>query len=419
MSYSITDSIAGRPIEITYGAAQLALPQSVTRGRRTRVVRQHLAGNHARFALVVRDSGGTESWWAGDTAGVSVAAAIESWLAGEQHPPEKCEVFLALDVGVYAAAVEQRLVVDERILPTEKALAELHEASGHGRVVYVFAGGHAQQALARQIPPEPLPFDPFEHVFVPAWKVFARNGILHPAHLVGAAAGAVLIAALLAMGPAAERMVRGGWHMIASYLDIGDGPEVQTGTPATVLTPAVDHSASRHLQRLAGVLFDIRVLYRDGIASLTWRSGRVTLTGNSQYAFPDTARQYALATGSDWSYTTEGWTIAREIEVEQDREPPSMTAEEGIRTLLAPTTGMALASGPDAIRGSVNLLANTVTRTLHRTAYRASLDDTAIGSLMQAARTLEGMPAALRQADCAFADWQIANCELLIEVTTL
>ena len=422
MSYSFSDSVAGKPIDITYGAAQLALPRHMARGQRARVVRQHLSSHRAKHALIVRGDRETEVWWAADSAGVSIAAAIETWLDGQERCPDKCGVIVPLDVAVYIAQVETNLVTDERILPVEKAAEELHEAAARGHVAYAFTGGGAQAAIEQHVTLEPLPFDLFEYAYTPAWKVFLKAGMLHASHIAGIAALVIAVAVLAAAGPVAERVVRGGWNLIAERLGIAEEASQQAlQAPAASITPEVDFSAARHMRSLAGLLANLEHLYRDGISDISVASvpPRITLRGKAKAGFPESARQFALNTGSRWSYSTQGWTISMPADWGTDRRPPEITLEESLKKLLEQPAGLTLTGGPEEIRGTVNLLANTVTQTLYKTTYMASLDSSAIGALTESANLLQEIPAALTRADCAFADWQINSCELTFEVKTL
>lgn len=418
MSYSVSDSINGRAVAITYGAAQLALPRSVAGRQRTRVVRQHLASNRARYALVVQGDD-TEIWWVGDTAGISIAAAIETWLDGEEYCPDRCRVVVPLDAGVYIALVEMQLVVEERILPAELAGEELKGWIGEGSIVYAYEGGNLKDAVERHVPLEPIPFDLFEYDYAPAWKVFGRQAMLHPVHVMAVAGIVVAFFVFSASGPTVERYARLGWNLVASHLPFGQGEDsLVQNVPPTVITPNVDYSGAGQMRSLAELLAGVEVLYRDGLADLAYTDGFVTLGGKSEYSWPETARAYAVATGSTWSYAPEGWSIEQSLPVDADMRPPDMEVEAGI-TRLSGQAGLTLQAGPETITAPGSLLDNTVIRTIYRTTWQVDYGNTAVGALLEGAGQLDNLPVSLRAANCTFGAWQITQCNLFLEVKTL
>ena len=419
MSYSVSDSINGRAIDIAYGAVQLPLPRGVAGRRRTRMVRQHLADNRAKYALVVQGESDTETWWAGDRAGVSIAAAIETWLDGEQETVPGFRVMIPLDTAVYVAQVRDRLVEEERILPVARAGEELGECLAQGTVVYAYEGGTLKDAVARHVPLEPLPFDPFGYAYAPAWKVFGRNAMVHPVHVLAVAVLAAACLGFSASVPTIERHARLGWNLAVHYLPFGqDEDSLLRNAPPTVITPQVDHAGAGQLRTLAKFLAGVESLYRDGLASLTYSGGSVILAGKSAYPWPAAARAYAVATGSSWSYSPAGWSIGQPVPVATDLRLPDLQVEEGI-TRLAGQAGFTLLAGPDAVTAPASVLDNTVTRTIHRTTWQVDYGSTAIGALLEGADRLDNLPVSLRAASCTFGAWQIQQCSLSLEVKTL
>jgi len=419
MSYSVSDSINGKAITIAYGAAQLALPRSVAGRARTRVVRQHLASNRAGYALVVRNESDTEVWWAADSAGVSLAAAIESWLDETVDMATGFRVVIPLDTGIYIATVDDGLVSDERILPTDRAEEELRDCTDHGTVVYAYEGGSLQPVVARHVPIEPLPFALFQHAYSPAWKVFGRHAMVHPVHLMAVVGIGAALLVFSASAPHLERHARLGWNLVLDHLPFGQGGDSPIRkVPPTVITPKVDHSGAGQLRTLAIVLANLEGLYRDGLTGLSYSGGFITLRGTSEYPWPETAREYALATASTWSYARSGWSIGQALPVEPDLRHPGIGVEDSIALLLA-QTGLVLAAGPESISGPANLLENTITQTIHRTTYQVDYGSTAVGSLLESAAQLDSLPVVLSSANCTFGDWQIQQCQLFLEVRTL
>ena len=420
MSYSVSDSIAGKPIDIVYGAAQLALPCNAAREQRNKVVRQHLASNRARFALVVRNDTETEIWWVGDTAGVSFAAAIEHWLEEMVERPQSLQVIIPLDISIYIAMVEDNLIMEERILPIEIAEQELRESQSKGQVIHAFAGGTMQQMIERQIVLQPLPFDPLQYEYTPAWKVFAKQAMLHPTHVIAATGLFLIITIFTASGSYIEQSVRSGWNLLIQHLPFVEVTDALIkNVPPQIITPEVDHSAAWQMRSLASLLASAEKLYRDGLTNLTYAAGGVTLSGISEYPFPNVARLYALDNQSTWAYTSGGWTITQSVSVHADSRIPTLDAEHGIQRLLESKAGLTLISGPEAIVGAEDEQNNTVTQPLSRTTYQVILNNTAIGGLLERAEHLDDLPIALLGATCIFANWQINDCQLTFEVMTL
>lgn len=245
------------------------------------MVRQHLAASRAKYALVVRSESDTEVWWAGDSAGISVAAAIETWLDGAEADVPEFRMVIPLDAGIYTALVKNRLVVEERILPPARAEEELREWTGLGTVVYAYGWGGLKSVVERHVPLEPLPFDPLDYAYSPAWKVLGRNFMVHPVHVLAAAAVAAAFFGFTAAAPLVERYAQMGWNLASHWLPFGEGEDALIrNAPPTVVTPKVDHSAASHMRALAGVLAGIEVLYRDGLSSLAFSGGAVTLAGS-------------------------------------------------------------------------------------------------------------------------------------------
>lgn len=271
MSYAVRDSVGGKRIELVYGAAHLPLPGGSGRWRRARVVRDHLAHNRSKHALVVRGAGGLDIWWAAETPGISFAAALESWFissfsggvsegdevgeggtdsgeigerdngrapetpetpettgsgALDRGVPETLEtlealetlVAVPLDERIYLADVGGGVVRNERVLPPEQAEAEMNRATAEGAIVWFFhasaeggseAVGKAADMIQVDVELEQPPFDLCGHRFRPAWRVFARHGMFHPSHAVAAATLAVSAGLAVMSGPIARNALDG------------------------------------------------------------------------------------------------------------------------------------------------------------------------------------------------------------------
>ncbi len=418
MSYSVTDSINGKAIGITYAAAQLALPTSVSGRARSKVVRQHLASHQAKHALVVRNESDTEVWWAGSSAGLSFASAIENWLVEQDETVTSFRVVIPLDTSIYIASVDELLVSDERLLSTGKAEMELKDCLDAGTVIYAYEGGTLQSVVQRFVPLEPLPFSLFEHSFAPAWLVFAKNAMVHPLHLVGVGAVVGLFLFISASGPHVERLARQAWNLALAYLPFAqDDPLISRGPP-TILVPNVDHSGAQQLRKLANAVGEAEVLYRDGLGKLTYASGSITLSGHSEYPWPETARAYSIAKDGSWSYNSSGWSIGYSMAMDSNRRQPNIEVEDTISHLLG-QVGFTLTAGPETITGPADRVQNTVVQTLYRTTYQAELGSWSVGALLDSASQIENLPVSLSSANCQFSDWQIQKCQLTFEVRTL
>lgn len=415
MSYTVTDSLSGRRVEVTYGAAQLTLPGG-SRRLRGRVVRRHLARHRGRHALLVRGESGLETWWAAEDAGVSIAAAAEAWMAGsEREIPDGTLLAIPLDERVWLGRTARSLIEDERVLPPEAACGEIDRARDAGTVVWAFEGGGAADAVRRRLDLEPLPFDPLALAFRPAWRVLGRAGIPHRAHLSAVAALAVLVGAGAFL---AGRIPDGILDALTGRFGSGipEAPVAAVTGPATRIAPEADHSGADSLRRLARLAFDARILHRDGLSGLVATGDGVALSGRSG-GWPETARSFALDAGGEWSAGESGWSAVLPLSAE-----PLRRAVENGASVLHPALirlGWSIVGEVETVPSRRNLIENTVTRELFRSRWRRIVDDAVLGSLIEAAEALDGLPAALTGAECRFGSLEILSCELSLEVNAL
>lgn len=467
MSYSVKDSIGGKRVQVTYGAAQLPLPLQSGRRRKSRVIRDHLAHNQSRYALVVRSGGDLEYWWVAESAGISFAAAIQAWVLGTAGGPDKPEDpdesegpdaiggFLAvipMDTRVYLAEVAGGLVRNERILTPDRAEGDVAKALGDGTVVYAFSAsgsggtGRAAETIARHVALDELPFDPVAWRYRPSWQVFAGQGLPHPVHAWAGILFAVVIGLAAVSGPAAKQALQnlpgvvGGvmGDMIAGIVDRWWPKDVPVpigpAEPPVEVVPSVAHTAAADLERLARYLVLAESLYGDGLRDVKVdRTGAVyagsTLdAGLRSSTWPSRVVSIWPDAGGEWSLDHSGWTVrvSHGPDPETDR-PPAMGSGEILRTMMGTSMPVSfrLDAGPEELPGRHDQSENTVTLALNRTTWTATVATGIVGALLDQAAFFSlherdaGIPAALDHAECSFQDWKVQSCSLRLEINSL
>ena len=449
MSYSVRDNLGGKRIQVTYGAAKLPLPAQSGRRRKSRVIRDHLAHNRSRYALVVRSGEDLEYWWVAESAGVSFAAAIEAWLLEGSGPSGRSEaeegnsgpdatgefmVLIPMDARVYIAEVGGGLVRNERILPPERADEPVAEAVRDGTVVYAFSppgpggsdgSGNVAEGIRRHVELDELPFDPAGYRFRPAWRIFAGHGLLHPTHALAGLLLAAVVGLAALSGPAVQLLGR-WWPKEVPV-------QIAAETPPVEVIPRVPHTAAADLEQLARFLVLGESLYGDGLKEFRMdRSGAVysgnALDANGKSVWPGRVADLFFVSGSEWQMDSSGWTVrvSRAEDPGTDRSP-AIGYEETLRSMM--TTPMPvrfrLETGPEKLPPQHDQGKNTVTRPLNRTTWSANVDAAIVGTLLDQATVFghheraTGIPAALDHATCSFQGWMVRSCSLHIEINSL
>lgn len=393
-----TDTVNGRALRLVYGAETLPLEADSPGLARSKAVRAWLRGVGAGYTLRTRD-GATETWWAADREGVSLAAAIEDWLAHETAQRETVDlVCIGLDEKVYFAELAAGLVTGEQVLIPERAAERLRELVAAERWLYAFGAGRQNSLVAEYVELAPPPFDLTRFRYRRVAGVFTRHQLYHPAQAV--AAVAVLAAGLaLYQGQA--------WWRESDAREAA----VLTGGLATAMEPGereVEHNAAVQLAYLAGVLREARALYGDGLSGLAYDApaGTLVVQGTSP-AYPAVAKTYATKTDAAFTLDGSGWQIRLGAGQLSDPRPLGLGDEDALARLYRLNSHPVVRLTPAATRedGEVRYLDADL-----------SVADASPYVLDELAGYLADYPATVRQAGCAFADWRVGDCTVQLSV---
>ena len=437
MSYTQSDRVGGKKVRITYNAAQLIFPRRGSRWELTKSVTEHQRDNRSKFAISIRRGGeqdGVETWFAADGAGVSIAAAIFVWIletndlkAGEEQEslPENFNVVLPLETRVYFCSIADHVIVEEHMLTQDLAIERLQKIREAGETVYAFGTGPEGNPPATQAPvakifpvQEKCPFKPTEFAFRRSWWVFARSGMLHRAHVVFLLVIAGALASTYYSSTAVQYLAETGplKGIIGMIWKVETVEETQE---LTVITPQVPHSTPDEMRYIARQLIDAETLYADGLTELTFTGSSIVLKGNSRGSYPYVAKGFSDRNNGEWRLDSKGWNIVLQGSPPQKKKAPEIDADQVLRTMTSLPIPLNFVSGPSLITGVRIPGSNTVTRPLQLSTYGTELGNTAIGSLVELADRMGGLPGSLTRATCQFGKFRLTNCSVSVQVRSL
>ncbi len=448
MSYAVKDSIGGRRIQLVYEANLISLPGGGSRRlARSRQAGRHMRQHRARAALFLR-AGHAEHWWAAGQSGACIAAGIMRWLhggvPGDEQPgdgapfpgddsrPADFYVLVPLDERVYVCTVSARMIVDERVLPADQALARVTGEASPGLPVFAWQVGDRPAGTAGEVdaavPMERAPFSLVGIRLQPLPLAFARSGLFHASHFLLMGLAAISVVGLLMLRPAmemageidladapVESLVRG----VLAFLGLADRPVVEVEMPEMrEIVPEVPHGAAGELVRLSVWLSRAEGLYGDGIARFGYAGGELHLEGRSQpRRYPSAAEALAAGNGGAFRFTPGGWSVSLPANMPAGApRVPETDSVAVIRHMAGLPHDIAFASGPTELPRRIDQEANTFTRELTRTGWRADLGDAAVGELRILAEGVRGLPGTLVSADCALGEWRPQSCAIHLEI---
>ena len=427
----VKDGIGGRRVRVVYGANLISLP-AASAGRRlarSRQASRHMRQHRARTALFLDVGNHAEHWWAARHSGVMFAAGIMRWLHSDPPGQESGEgdgkpgdmhVLVPLDQRVYVATVEGRMIRDERVLPPDQALALV--AGDSGIPVYAWQAGDRPAGTAAEVdaavPIERAPFSLGEVHLQPLPLAFARSGLFHASHSILAGLTVATILALLLLRPAMEIAGEIDLGAVMVFLGLADRPEETIVVPEMrEIVPTVPHGAADELVRLSAWLYEAEGLYGDGIARLGYAGGQLHLEGRSPpRRYPWAAEALAASSGGDFRISPDGWSVSLPADMPAGSpKVPAHHSGEVIRHMSELPDKIIFSDGPTELPPRVDQKANTFTRALTRTGWRAELGDAAVGELRMLADGVRGMPGTLVSADCNLGEWRPQSCEIHLE----
>ncbi len=449
MSYVVNDRIGGKRIRLVYDANLISLPVggSSRRLARSRQAGRHMRQHRARAALFLR-VGHAEHWWAAGQSGTCIAAGIMRWLhgdvPGEEQPedgaplpaddarPADFAVLVPLDERVYVCTVSARMIEDERVLPADQALARVTGEDSVGLIVFAWqvgdrpAGTAGEVDAAVQIERAPFSLGDIRLETLPL--AFARSGLFHVSHFVFAGLAAISVLSLLLLRPVME--IAGEIDMaddpvdsivgsMLAFLGLADRPVVEVEVPEMrEIVPEVPHGAADELVRLSAWLSRAEGLYGDGIARFGYAGGELHLEGRTPpRRYPSAAEALAAGSGGEFRIKPDGWTVSLPADMPAGApRVPETDSVAVIRHMAELPHEVVFASGPTELPRRIDQEANTFTRELTRTGWRADLGDAAVGELSMLAEGVRGLPGTLVSADCALGEWRPQSCEIHLDI---
>ena len=449
MSYAVNDGIGGKRVRLVYDANLISLPVggSSRRLARSRQAGRHMRQHRARAALFLR-AGHAEHWWAAGQSGACIAAGIMRWLhgdaPGEEQPgdgaplpgddarPADFHVLVPLDERVYVCTVHGRMIDDERVLPVDQALAHVAGEASAGLPVFAWQAGDRPAGTAGEVdaavPIERAPFAFGDIRLQPLPLAFARSGLFHASHFLLMGLAAVSVVGLVMLRPAmdmageiglADDPVESVVARVLAFLGLADRPVVEVEVPEMrEIVPEVPHGAAEELVRLSAWLSRAEGLYGDGIARFGYAGGELHLEGRTPpRRYPSAAEALAVAGGGEFRITPDGWTVSLPADMPAGApRVPETDSVAVIRHMAELPHEIVFASGPTELPRRIDQEANTFTREMTRTGWRADLGDAAVGEMRMLAESVRGLPGTLVSADCALAEWRPQSCEIHLDI---
>ncbi len=398
MSWSSRVQVNGRNITVIYDAEQLPIWTGAGSWQKSREVRRHLVRTRTKYCFVASKAGeGIEVWWSAEERGVSIAASLEQWystiLEENDEPPDDCVVILSFDKNLYLAEFANGLIKTERVVDGNSAQEHLDRYRAENRVMHGFAVGRGLGLAEQYVELEPLPFELGERRFERAFVVFLRHRLWHPM----AAAPVLAVIAAVALSQV-DRTALWGRIMQSDRVDSGE--------PQKPVIPIVSHAGGIMLRELVKFMWDLDVLYGDGLQRLEFTppSG-IVLSGRSA-EYPSRAKVFADQRRGRLRWNSAGWVINMDITMGDMMEKTPMQTEALLEKLSRGWPALSLVEGP-------------ITGYTHTT--RFNIDQTGINTfdLVDIARRLDGYPAVIRYLSCKYAHYRLSDCEISIETRTL
>ena len=228
--------------------------------------------------------------------GLSLAAQLEGLL-----PKHSGLVFIALSrQQVYLALLHQGLVYTEEIRSREEAEKALQAESGQAIVVETAErSGFAEACSGKELA---LSTAPAWH-YQPMWRALLRQGLPHPAHLLGLLAPLLLLALGLTV-----QQYRAQWTSNNEAIE-------QQFAALRAATTQRQHPADARRQILfwAAYLHGLKAYRAQGLEAVTWNGKTVTLKGGLAQAGIHRLQAIARGRGEKLRLHTNGWGVEHEL----------------------------------------------------------------------------------------------------------
>ncbi len=398
MSYSSKVQANGKKMTVVYAAAQLPISTGVGLWQKSREVRRHLARTRTKYCFAASSAGeGIEVWWSAEERGVSIAASLDNWystrLEENDETPDDCVVIISFDTSVYLAEFANGLVRTERVVDEKSAVEHLDRYRAENRVMHGFMSGSQTGLIKQYVELEPLPFDLRSKRFERAFAVFLRHRLYHPMIIMP-------VLALFCIAALSQIDVIDIWNRFTK------DDRINLADVKKPLVPMVSHAGGIMLRELVKFMWDLDVLYPDGLHQLEFTSpSSVVLSGRSP-EYPSRAKAFADRRSGQFRWNSTGWVIRLDIAAMPVIEKTPIQTEALLENMSRGWPALGLVEGP--IPGHINT-----------TRFSVDQGDINTFDLMDIAQRLDGYPAVIRYLSCKYADYRMIECEVSIETKTL
>lgn len=304
--YRIAEHLNGATLNFTHSAPQLPLPSDIPYWPSYRMICRHLAtSNNATHVCITVDADGTRSWRLAPGNGVSLAAAIESWL--QQNPAlTDLTVVIPLDRRIYIATVDDGLVTTEAALVESRALETLQNIDATHPLMLLNAGGKTNHIAAQIASAEPLPMDLQTHRYEWAPWAFLKRRMLHKLHLLP-----LVIAILIGMS---AWLLQPTESLVQKTIRVIQAPAA---------TEQVSISAAAHIQAFAQALQPdlISLLVPQHLRTLSMQNGILLAQGEVVGHYPQAAMEQAHSQQGDFQINSSGWSAQWPIQLPTNKRP--------------------------------------------------------------------------------------------------
>ena len=304
--YHVKEHLNGVRLNFTHSAPQLPLPADVPYWPSYQMICRHVAAsNSATHVCITVDGDGTRSWRLAPGNGVSLAAAIESWL--QKNPTlTDLTVVIPLDRRIYMATIDGGLVTEEIALVEARALEALQNISATHPIMLFNADGKANGVAAQIASAEPLPMDLRTYRYEWAPWVFLKHRMLHKAHLLPFMFGIFIWLSVWFLQPT-EDLVQETIRLIQA--------------PAAIEQVSV--SAAAHIQALAEALRPdlISALVPQHLSTLSLQDGMLRVQGKVVGHYPQAAMDQAHQHKGTFQINSNGWSAQWPMQLPASTRP--------------------------------------------------------------------------------------------------
>ena len=392
MSKILNDTVGAAQVSIIYDANTEVITPTNSRWANAKTITKKANQNREGYLCSV-PLGPTKLFMFSTEAGISLYAQILHALSNDasafkETKPEHFTLAYCTDNFIYLAEIDDGLVNSERVVPASYAQEQLVEAQLNMAVLLHTGGGAARGKLEEEL------FTSVGDVFDLSSKRFQwsplvmfKHGFAHPVH---AAAVAILGFAIWGFGQYQER----GSQIIS---DAARRAEQMAQLNSTLV---VDVSGGVYLERIAGLLYSLRVsgIEHDLPAKAIAEGNLMSVSGSWTQGYPSYASKYSDGNGAEKQgfllVNETGWLLQLEVDATPVEKSVAGISSEDLLPLLFSTANDLF---------SRFTITDTTTSGLTGTVkFTYSVDNIGEDALLLLAQKLESLPVRVARTTCEF-----------------